>query len=507
VSQDGGLNKDKGPGRSSGVLLHITSLAGEFGIGDLGPAAFEWIDTLQRAKQSWWQVLPLGPPGHGYSPYQCYSAFAGNPDLISPEKLVDVGLIDRAEIEGESSGPGRVDFTKIHEFKQRLLHRAWENFSRGKSGELAKQCRSFRSRQESWLEDYALFMAIREIHEGEEFTRWPRALALRESGALDASRRKLSDKIAKHAFTQFLFFRQLAELRSHAKARGIKLIGDLPIFVSPDSADVWANPHLFLLDERRRPRVVAGVPPDYFCKTGQRWGNPLYDWTDLKRTGFDWWVRRVRASLAQCDLLRIDHFRGFDACWQVQASRRTAKTGRWIKSPGRELLTTIRRKIGRLPFIAEDLGLITPAVERLRDEFKLPGMRVLQFAFGGDSRNPFLPHNHVRNSVVYTGTHDNDTVVGWYNSLSETERNRVNQSAPDAQSDIGRAALRMAWSSVADLAIAPVQDLLGLGSEARMNIPGQGSGHWGWRMDDPLSEKVTSQLAELTELFGRSTAS
>ncbi len=500
MSQDGGLNK----GRSGGILLHITSLPGGFGIGDLGPGAFEWIDTLARAKQSWWQTLPLGPPGHGNSPYQCYSAFAGNTQLISPELLVEDGLLSQADVEGEVFGTGRVDFAKVCSFKQHILGRAWENFQANPGHPLLKTFITFRSRNAAWLNDYTLFMAIRESRKGEEFIRWPRGLSQREPVALDAARRRLSGAMNRIAFEQFLFFRQLANLRAYARGHGVGIIGDLPMFVSADSADVWANPHLFLLDDRRRPKVVAGVPPDYFSKTGQRWGNPLYDWSAMKRTKFDWWVRRVRATLVQCDLIRIDHFRGFQACWQVPASCRTAKRGRWVKSPGRELLTAIRRGIGRLPFIAEDLGLITPAVEKLRDDFNLPGMRVLQFAFGDDEgKNPFLPHNHARNSVVYTGTHDNDTAAGWYASLSDAEKQRLHTYAPDALQNPSQALLRLAWTSVAKTAIIPAQDLLELPSTSRMNIPGQPSGHWAWRMDAPLPDEVTERLAHLTRLSAR----
>ena len=500
MRQVGGPNST----RSAGILLHVTSLPGPYGIGDLGRQAFLWIDALARAGQSWWQILPLGPPGYGNSPYMCYSAFAGNPLVISPELLVEEQLIGKEDLEGESFCAGRVDFEKVGGFKRRLVERAWEAFEGGRAQKLGTAWKAFRRRHSEWLGDFALFMAIREEQGGRPFTQWPAKLARREAGAIDAARVRLADEINMHAFAQFLFFRQLAALREYARKKGIGIIGDLPMFVSAESADVWANPELFLLDGRGRPKVVAGVPPDYFSKTGQRWGNPLYDWGAMRRTKFDWWVRRVKMTLEQCDLIRIDHFRGFEACWQVPASRRTAKHGRWVKSPGRELLGAIKHGVGGLPVIAEDLGLITPGVEKLRDEFRLPGMKVLQFAFGGnDGRNPFLPHNHVRNCVAYTGTHDNDTAVGWHAGLGIDEKKRLERYAPDAKSDPAGALVRMTWTSVADTAIAPVQDLLSLGSEGRMNMPGKPTGNWGWRMEGQLPDEVVDRLGELTRVAGR----
>lgn len=486
--------------------MHVTSLPGEGGIGDLGPAAFEWVETLARAKQSWWQLLPLGPPGSGYSPYQCYSAFAGNPDLISPARLADEGLIAHDDATRGTFSVGKVDFAAARAFKQPLLEESWRA-SRGEAGKhLRRAFARFRTSQAAWLEDFALFMAIRDFTAADDFTRWPRGLARRDPTALDKARQSLRDAIDQHQFVQFLFYRQLDALRKHARARGVRIIGDLPMFVSPDSADVWANPHLFLLDERRRPRVVAGVPPDYFSKSGQRWGNPLYNWPAMRRDGFDWWVRRVQASLMQCDLLRIDHFRGFEACWEIPGSAKTARRGRWAPSPGKALLQALRKRLGALPFIAEDLGLITPGVEQLRDDFGMPGMRVLQFAFGGDSGNPFLPHNFEKNSVAYTGTHDNDTVVGWYKTLPKQEQDRVRAYTGGGESEVPWAMIRLALGSVANLAVIPVQDLLELGSAARMNIPGRASGNWDWRMAGPLKSEVVERLAHLTETYGRSGA-
>lgn len=499
MSQAGGLNR-----RTAGILLHLTSLPGPYGIGDLGPEACAWVDALARAGQSWWQVLPLGPSGSGNSPYQCFSACAGNPALISPDLLVEEKLVGRSDVEGETFSTDRVEYEKVGAFKQRLIARAWESFKAAPAPELKRAFTQFRKRRGPWLNDFATFMAIRESRGGEQFTRWPKGLLRREPVSLDRAVADLSDAIDRHAFAQFLFFRQLDRLRKYARAKGVGIIGDLPMFVSPDSADVWANPRYFLLDDRLKPKVVAGVPPDYFSKTGQRWGNPLYNWPAMKKDRFSWWVRRVRATLDQCDIIRIDHFRGFDACWQVPASSPTARNGRWARSPGRELLNALEKGIGGLPFIAEDLGLITPGVEKLRDEFTLPGMRVIQFAFGGDDgSNPFLPHNYLRHCVAYTGTHDNDTSAGWFRSLGDAEKRRVDTYAPGAAADAGRALVRLAWESVSNTAIAPVQDLLGLGSDARMNLPGTASGNWRWRMKERLPDDAVDWLGRLTKLCGR----
>ena len=498
-------NNDTLRPRSAGILLHVTSLPGPTGIGDLGPAAYAWVDALARARQTWWQVLPLGPPGDGDSPYQAYSAFAGNPILVSPELLARDGLLRRADLRGADFPTGRVDYRRVNAFKTRLLARAWGQFrGGGAGGTLRADFESFAAGESAWLDNFALFMALKEARPGAPWTDWPKPLVLCDPAALDTARRELADVIGRHRFVQFLFFRQLRSLRDYAAGRGVRLIGDLPIFVSADSADVWANPHLFQLDRRRRPKAVAGVPPDYFSKTGQRWGNPLYDWEAMKRDSYAWWVARLRAALTQADLVRIDHVRGFEAYWRIPASRPTAERGRWVKVPGVELFETVRGKLGGLPFIAEDLGLITPEVEALRDRFALPGMRVLQFGFGGDVGNPFLPHNYVRNAVAYTGTHDNDTTAGWYASLRRPERRHVLQYAPGADRDPAWAMIRLAWSSVADCAITPLQDVLGLDGKARMNTPGTARGNWRWRVRaDQLDKGALDRLGEITETFGR----
>jgi 4-alpha-glucanotransferase len=493
--------------RGAGILLHPTSLPGPFGIGDLGPAAYAWVDVLARARQTWWQVLPLGPTGYGDSPYQSASAFAGNPYLVSPELVARDGLVRPADLAGAHFPADRVDYGPVIDFKLRLLGRAWENFRAGAAPALRPAFEEFCGRSRAWLDDFALFMALKDAHRGAHWHDWPHELVLREPAALAAARDRLRDAVEMHKFRQFLFFRQWGGLKRHANTWGIRLVGDAPIFVSGDSADVWANPHLFLLDGRRRPTVVAGVPPDYFSATGQLWGNPLYDWEALRRTHYAWWVARLRGLLEQVDRVRLDHFRGFEAYWAVPAGMPTAETGRWVKGPGKELFEALRAALGGLPLIAEDLGLITPAVEALRDELGLPGMRVLQFAFGDTPANPFLPHNYRRNTIAYTGTHDNDTTRGWYASLPEKQKDFVRRYLSRDGRDIAWDFLRLAWSSVAGAAVAPLPDVLDLGSEARMNQPGRPAGNWGWRLrDGVLTDAVLGRLADLTELYGRAPA-
>jgi 4-alpha-glucanotransferase len=489
--------------RASGLLLHPTSLPGPYGIGDLGPAARHWVDDLARARQTWWQMLPLAPAGAGNSPYHAYSAFAGSPLLVSPDDLRADGLVDKADLAADFPA-GLVDFDRAAAFKDRLLARAWENFNRGSAPALRELFQEYRSAQSAWLEDYALFMALRKAHPNVSWIDWPRPLVMRAPDAVNQARRNLSDAVGRHQFAQFLFARQLAALRAHARGRGVKLIGDLPIFVSPDSADVWANPHLFRLDARRRPTVVAGVPPDYFSRTGQRWGNPHYDWPAMRRDGFAWWKARMRAMLTQADLVRIDHFRGFEAAWEIPADEPTAVRGRWVPGPGAELFEALRADLGGLPVIAEDLGEITPAVDGLRERFGLPGMRILQFAFGGAVEERFLPHTYDRNCVAYTGTHDNDTTRGWYESLEPAEKAALHRYAPEAAADPVWAMIRLAWASVADRAVAPVQDVLDLGTGARMNRPGTAEGNWGWRLEPGrLTPEHLDRLAGLTATYGR----
>ncbi len=498
--------------RSAGVLLHPTSLPGPYGIGDLGPAAYAWVDALGRAKQKWWQILPLGPTGYGDSPYQCFSAFAGNPYLVSPDRLMEDGLLKRADLRGASFPGTRVDFGPVIEFKVKLLRRAWEKFQAGASPAMRADFEAFNATQSGWLDDFALFMALKDAHGGASWLGWEEALVRREPGALVRAREQLSAAATEHKFRQFLFFRQWNALKEYAHAKDIRLIGDAPIFISSDSADAWAHPEIFLLDEHRQPAAVAGVPPDYFSQTGQLWGNPLYNWAALKQTGYQWWIERLRATLEQVDLVRIDHFRGFEAHWEVPAGMPTAEKGKWVKGPGADLFDALRAALGHpsaslrasLPIIAEDLGVNTPEVDALREQFHLPGMRILQFAFGGATEDRFLPHNYERNTVVYTGTHDNDTTLSWYASITEKERDFVRRYLGRDGHDVVWDLIRLAWASVADYAVTSLQDVLNLGPEARMNLPGRASGNWGWRFaEGQLSSAALDRLGELTELYGR----
>lgn len=495
--------------RSAGILLHPTSLPGPYGIGDLGPAAHEWIDTLARAHQSWWQILPLGPTGAGDSPYQSFSAFAGNINLLSPEHLVRDGLLSTLDVAAELFADDRVDYSRVMPFKNNLLLRSYENFRAGKAPWMSEPFQTFCSEHRDWLDDYALFMALKEARPGVSWNAWPRELMYApDSKQLALSRQEFTAQIGIHQFGQFLFFRQWTALKDYAHARGIRILGDAPIFVSPDSADVWGNPKLFLLDDALRPQVVAGVPPDYFSPTGQMWGNPLYDWKAMRETNYRWWIARLRRTLAMVDLVRLDHFRGFCAAWQIPSGQANAIKGRWVEGPGAELFIHFQSELKGLPLIAEDLGEITPDVHELRDRFGLPGMKVLQFAFDGPN-NLFLPHNYTHsNWVVYTGTHDNDTSRGWYEQLAHDQRWFVGRYLRTDGHDIAWDLIRLAWSSNANMAIAPAQDVLDLGTKARMNYPGRPEGNWRWRMDArAFNDDVVRRLTDLTDLFGRAPAS
>ncbi|MCI0376457.1 MAG: 4-alpha-glucanotransferase [Gemmataceae bacterium] len=495
---------NKSSSRSAGLLLHPTSLPGPYGIGDLGPAAYAWIDTLVQAKQKWWQILPLGPTGYGDSPYQSFSAFAGNPNLVSPELLVNDGLLDRADIADGRPSQQHVDFGAVISFKNQVLEKAWQLFQAGRGAKLQSEFADFCLDHAGWLDDYALFMALKEAQATPSWLDWPADLRRREGAAIEGPRRDLAELFGSQRFRQFLFFRQWRGLKNYAGERGIGIIGDMPIFVSIDSADVWSHPELFFLDRECRPTVVAGVPPDYFSATGQLWGNPLYNWNKLAATGFSWWIERLQKTLELVDVVRLDHFRGFEAYWEVPAGAPNAINGRWIKAPGTALLEALNKALGGLPLIAEDLGLITPQVEALRDAFGLPGMRVLQFAFGDDAKNPYLPHNYLSRTVAYTGTHDNDTTRGWYAALPDNDKDHVRRYLGRDGSDIAWDLIRAAWSSVADLAIAPLQDVLNLGSAARMNSPGNSTGNWGWRFaDEQWTTQIRDRLAQITALYGR----
>ena len=494
--------------RASGVLLHVTSLPSPYGIGDVGPAAVAWVDRLHEASQCWWQALPLGPTGYGDSPYQSLSSFAGNPLLISPDWLIEDGLLRARDCAGWSFSATAVDFDAVKRFKRSLLDAAWKNLSTGTRPDLRLAFEHFGEEQAHWLDDYALFRALKARYSGASYLEWPEELVRRTPAALDQARRDLASEVQQVRFAQFLLSRQGARLKAHARAKGVRLIGDLPFFVSPDSSDVWAYPELFLLDAQRRPRVVAGVPPDYFSSQGQRWGNPIYDWNALAARGYRWCIDRLRALLAHVDAIRLDHFRGFAAAWHIPAGAPTAQSGQWVPGPGADFFSVVQKTLGALPFLAEDLGIITPDVGELRDAFHVPGTRVLQFAFDGHSDNPYLPDNYVPNTVVYTGTHDNPTTRGWYEDLSDAERRnlwRYVKRTGGTSADAAPALLRLAWSSVAALAIAPLQDVLNLGKEARMNQPGSAEGNWRWRCTETiLSASAFESLRDLTNASGRS---
>jgi 4-alpha-glucanotransferase len=502
--------------RASGILLHPTSLPGAFGVGDLGAEAFAFADFLADAGQTLWQVLPLSPTGYGDSPYQCFSAFAGNTLLVSPARLVEEGLLDKSDLASVPRfAEDRVDYGEAIKLKDKLLRRAFANFGRAASASLRAEFEAFARRESAWLEDYALFRALKNARGGASWNEWEPSIARREQGALADARESVRGETEAQKFFQFLFFRQWAVLKAYCRARGIKIVGDVPIFVAYDSADVWVNRHLFKLNEDGSPRVVAGVPPDYFSATGQLWGNPIYDW-DVKRTEvIDWWIVRIRAALRLFDILRIDHFRGFAASWEVPAGDETAVRGRWVEAPGAELFDAIKRELHDPPIIAEDLGVITPDVDALRERFGFPGMRILQFAFGGDAANRDLPHNYQSNVVVYTGTHDNDTTVGWFNARAgagstrdaaqiERERKFCLDYLRSDGAEIHWDFIRAAFESVADTAIIPLQDVLGLDSRARMNLPASTAGNWDWRLRrGALTREVSARLRELTELYGR----
>lgn len=493
--------------RSSGILLHPTSLPGRYGIGDFGTAAYQFIEFLSQSGQTLWQVLPLGPTDHVNSPYQSPSAFAGNPLLINPDKLVEEGLLsdqDVSSIPGHTLSDDRVNYEAVKEYKIPLLKRAFHNFHAYANQEQKKSFDAFCAEQKSWLNDYALFMALKERFNA-SWNQWEQSIALREPAAIKQWETELAEQITFHKYLQYIFYEQWYRLKSYANGRGIRIIGDLPIYVAYDSADVWANPTLFKLDDNGNPTVVAGVPPDYFSADGQLWGNPIYQWEQMAKKGFVWWVERMRHTLEQVDIVRIDHFRGLESYWEVKAGETTARNGKWVPGTGEAFFNKLKRVFGeKLPIIAEDLGIITPEVEKLRDKFELPGMKILHFAFGDDAKNPYLPHNHSKNSVVYTGTHDNNTTIGWFLSLSDEERTKVQCYLGRDGSDIAWELMRLALMSVADICIYPLQDALRLGSEARMNTPGTAYNNWEWRVrSEMMTSGVTQGLYTLTHAYGR----
>jgi len=490
------------------VLMHVTSLPSPYGIGDVGPAAFAWVDRLHDAGQRWWQSLPLGPIGRGNSPYSCLSSFAGNPLLVSPDLLIEDGLLDASDCDAARDLPRSVvDFDAVIVFKHRLLDQTWLKFDSKPSLQLLDDFERFCSEEAHWLDDYALFRALKARFGGAELLDWPEDLLRRSPSAIARARYELADEINKGRFAQFLLSRQGNRLKEYAHERGVFLIGDLPFFVSLDSSDVWANSECFQLDAHLRPRFVAGVPPDYFSAQGQLWGNPVYDWEALRRSGYRWCIDRLKALLAHVDLIRIDHFRAFCAAWHVPPTAKTAEPGHWVPGPGAAFFEAVRAELGYLPFIAEDLGIITPDVVALRDQFELPGIRVFQFGFDGNTGNPHLPHNCVPNTVAYTGTHDNNTTRGWFESLPEHVRQAARGYASKAGAGTGEIAwdcISSVWSSKAGLAMTPLQDLLNLGGEGRMNVPGVANGNWRWRCTaEMLKPSIFERLRELTTSAGR----
>ena len=493
--------------RSSGILLHPTSLPGKYGIGSLGKEAYKFVDFLKKSNQKLWQIFPLGPTGYGDSPYQCFSTFAGNPYLIDFDLLIEQNLLAEEDLKGIDFGGNEeyIDYGAIYNQKYPLLRKAYENFKANENKELKEKLENFKAENSSWLDDYSLYISLKNHFNGLPWNEWEDDIRTRKESAINKYKVELANEIEYHNFIQFLFFTQWNNVKKYANDNGIKIIGDIPIFVAVDSSDAWANPEIFLFDPELKPVKVAGVPPDYFSATGQLWGNPLYDWDKLKELNYKWWVDRVRANLSTCDIIRIDHFRGFEAYWAVPYGDDTAINGQWVKGPGIDLFNKIKEELGDLPIIAEDLGLMTQGVIDLRDATGFPGMKILGFAFDSNEENEYLPHTYTKNCVVYTGTHDNDTLIGWFTKAKEEDkqvaRNYLNSHSDD---EIHWDALRGAWSSVANMAIAPIQDFLGLGSEARINTPGLASGNWQWRLKDGvLTDELAERIAKLTKVYSR----
>jgi 4-alpha-glucanotransferase len=504
-------------GRASGILLHPTALPGPFGIGDLGPEAYRFVDMLAHTGQQLWQLLPLGRTGYGNSPYMCFSAYAGNPLLISLEKLVEADLLDAAAIAHPPAFPSdRVDYPSAIAYKMPLLVKSFQRFKARHTQAYPEDFYAFCQQHAFWLDDFALFMVLKEVHHGRVWTTWERGAAQCDPDALVKWRNQLAEDIEVRKYLQYLFFKQWIELRQYCHTKQIRVIGDLPIYVAHDSADVWTHRHLFHLDAHGNPLVVAGVPPDYFSATGQRWGNPLYRWEAMAQSGYDWWLRRFRMNFSLFDLVRLDHFRGFEAYWEIPATAETAIHGRWVKGPGAAFFATVHQTLGHLPVIAEDLGVITPEVDALRDQFNLPGMRILQMAFGNDPKAAaYRPHHHIANSVVYTATHDHNTTMGWFTAAPGTATTQshdvIDQERAHALQYVGTDGqeihwdfIRLALGSVAQRAVFPLQDVLGLGSEARTNCPGTLQGNWEWRFRaSMLTPEIQARLHTLTHVYER----
>ena len=491
--------------RSSGILLHPTSLPGPYGVGELGPQAYRWVDFISEAGFGLWQVLPLGHTGYADSPYQCFSAFAGNPYLISLETLIEEGILTPEDVADKPAFPeDKVDYGALYFWKFKVLDRAFERFQALADPKLNEELRQFEARQADWLPDFALFMALKDAHQGAPWHTWAPSLRSRQPKALEAARQKYAASIAQQVFRQFFFFRQWLKLRDYVHSKGIQIIGDIPIFVAHDSADVWQHPELFYLNIAGKLTVQAGVPPDYFSPTGQLWGNPLYRWEVHKQSGYAWWIQRISAVLSLVDIIRLDHFRGFAGYWEVPGNAQTAAKGHWVPGPGEDFFTTVNNALGDLPVIAEDLGEITPDVFALRDQFGLPGIKVILFGFVANPSDTFLPHNYTQHNVVYTGTHDNDTARGWYERIGEEERAFFRKYMDRDGSNAAWDLIRAVWMSVCIFAIAPMQDYLNLDNTARMNYPGQPSGNWTWRMlEDAASPALLKRMRDLNWLYDR----
>ncbi|HMK23318.1 MAG TPA: 4-alpha-glucanotransferase [Terriglobales bacterium] len=491
--------------RATGILLHPTSLPALGGIGDFGPSAYQFVDFLAAAKQGLWQVLPLGPLGYGNSPYSSTSAFAGNPLLISLERLAERGWIERARISELPQATGSVDYEAVFPGKMPLLAEAARNFVRNVGGAARERFEQFCQENRSWLDDFVLFDTLRARFKLANWNEWPRELAHRKPDALAKVQAKIAEELEMRRALQFAFFEQWRALRGYCAKQSVRVVGDIAIFVNYDSADVWTHPELFRLDENLNPEVVSGVPPDFFSATGQRWGNPLYRWDVMKERGYDWWIERLRAVTQQCDYIRLDHFRGFEQFWEIDAAEPTAIHGRWVEGPKDDLFTSVRGALGGLPFFAEDLGYITPEVHALRTRLEIPGMAVLQFGFGDKGAHIYLPQQLQPETVVYTGTHDNDTLVGWWTSgASVEERRNAEAYLGKAEDGIHWSFIRAAQASVASLSVVPLQDVLGLGSEGRMNTPSENAGNWRWRLQPGmLTEDLAEKLALLAEVADR----
>ncbi len=491
--------------RKSGILVHPTSFPGPYGIGDLGDSAFRFIDFLIDSDQELWQVLPIGPTGYGDSPYQAFSSFAGQPLIISPDKLIKMGLLNTDELALQVWNPEVIDYGPAIKYKTNLLQKAFANFNKSNNKSTHKQFKNFCIKHKDWLANYALFMAVKDFHDGVMWTEWEKEIAFPSQAAINKWNRKLEVEIKYYKFIQFIFFKQWFELKKYANDRGISIIGDIPIFVAFDSSDVWANKDLFFLDSKGYPTIVAGVPPDYFSETGQLWGNPLYDWTANKKTNYNWWIKRISSNLEFVDFLRIDHFRGFEAYWSIPYGAKTAIDGEWKTGPGHDIFIALEAELGKnLPIIAEDLGVITPEVEALRDDFNFPGMKILQFAFENIEENNFLPHNYTPNSICYTGTHDNDTTLGWYLKAISKSQDRVRRYMNTDANDVCWDFIRTCFGSVSTMAVVPLQDIFSYDSWARTNTPGVAANNWKWRFkDNMLNEHYIGKLRYVTKLFGR----